>query len=828
MRGQHQKVRAAALALALLAVLVPSLLPAASASVKDQATVRVAYPIQKGITDKDGEGRYTGYTYEFLEEVAQYTGWDYEFVEVPGEDVQEQLVTLMEMLDEGTVDLMGAMLYSDQMAERYSFSSYNYGMVETVLQVPDDMASEFAINSQVWQDLRVAAGNPEGQYARELRDYCSINRFHLSFVPCGTEEEQVAAVREGRADALLNTSMNAIANVKTIAAFASKPVYFASRKDWDNDMMSQLNQAIHDIAQSNPTFMTELMEKYFPSTGTRSFTLSEAERAYIKDLGVLRVGVLEDWPPYQWRDEQGELRGIAVDLLRQVAEVTGLELSFVPVPESKHLFEVAASGEVELIAGIPYSYELARQFDFSLLRPFLSSGYSMVTADPDGTTEGKRVALSMDSPYRGITGGEELLYSAASLCVQAVADGEADCAIVDSYTAQYYRNQSGYNRLRVIPTPGELRQITCGLVSPRESGLISILNRAILSLPDENIQSIVTQNIAISSPLTVRHLIEENPVAVVAGVVALAGLIIVMILIIQHQRTKANRRLALEMEKHRQIYALVNDVFFEYDYRSGQLTLTYPEGELRPLRVLLAYDAEDPTAAQKRTRRELIRQLRAQRDGVDEVALLCVDGTEHWIRLAMQTVRDGDRPVYSIGKLNLIDDERREKDSLLALAQRDSLTQAYNAATIRERVEAELSQGGALIIMDVDRFKNINDTLGHLEGDRVLVGITQTVAGSIREDDLVGRPGGDEFLIFLPGVGAREALDKRCAVIRERVRELRLLDGNCVTVSMGAALVRPGETYDELYARADKALYQAKEKGRDCFVVADEDSPVSE
>ena len=174
--------------------------------------------------------------------------------------------------------------------------------------------------------------------------------------------------------------------------------------------------------------------------------------------------------------------------------------------------------------------------------------------------------------------------------------------------------------------------------------------------------------------------------------------------------------------------------------------------------------------------------------------------------------------------------EQMERQRLLEQSHRDWLTGLWNRQGMSQRVEDTLAEEGraTLLMVDMDNFKEVNDSRGHLEGDRVLVGITQTVAGSIREDDLVGRPGGDEFLIFLPGVGAREALDKRCAVIRERVRELRLLDGNCVTVSMGAALVRPGETYDELYARADKALYQAKEKGRDCFVVADEDPPVSE
>ena len=73
--------------------------------------MRVAYPVQAGLTDFDEFGNYSGYTYEYLEEIAQYTGWDYEFVQAPG-TMDDSLSTLMGMLQEGEIDLMGAMLYT--------------------------------------------------------------------------------------------------------------------------------------------------------------------------------------------------------------------------------------------------------------------------------------------------------------------------------------------------------------------------------------------------------------------------------------------------------------------------------------------------------------------------------------------------------------------------------------------------------------------------------------------------------------------------------------------------------------------------------------------
>lgn len=160
----------------------------------------------------------------------------------------------------------------------------------------------------------------------------------------------------------------------------------------------------------------------------------------------------------------------------------------------------------------------------------------------------------------------------------------------------------------------------------------------------------------------------------------------------------------------------------------------------------------------------------------------------------------------------------RLHDTLEHLASHDSLTNALTRRHITAACHAELERCRrhgrqmALLIMDLDHFKSINDTHGHQAGDAVLVWFVTRVRSVLRPPDLLGRFGGEEFVALLPEVSAQEA-----GAVAERIRALTQIDApvaNC-SVSIGIAVSnRPDDTVDLLLARADTALYLAKAKGR--------------
>jgi diguanylate cyclase (GGDEF)-like protein len=152
----------------------------------------------------------------------------------------------------------------------------------------------------------------------------------------------------------------------------------------------------------------------------------------------------------------------------------------------------------------------------------------------------------------------------------------------------------------------------------------------------------------------------------------------------------------------------------------------------------------------------------------------------------------------------------------------DPLTELPNRAFLEQRLELLLSQeerGMAVMFVDLDRFKAVNDTLGHGVGDAVLREAAVRLRDSVREDDLVARVGGDEFVLLLPRVlpaGAARIARK----ILGRMREPFVLDGHQLqaSVSVGIALFpQDGRGAQELLSSADGAMYRAKESGRDGF-----------
>ena len=166
------------------------------------------------------------------------------------------------------------------------------------------------------------------------------------------------------------------------------------------------------------------------------------------------------------------------------------------------------------------------------------------------------------------------------------------------------------------------------------------------------------------------------------------------------------------------------------------------------------------------------------------------------------------------------------------LSRRDTLTGLLNRRALFDGLSAEWSRFRrrdavfTLLCLDVDHFKSINDSFGHPAGDAVLVGLSRILTDTLRQSDLCGRTGGEEFMIVLRDIGEADAIG-----IAERLREtvagstvLRPSIERAVTISIGlAATTERDASQDALIARADAALYRAKARGRDQVCVAHPD-----
>jgi diguanylate cyclase len=199
------------------------------------------------------------------------------------------------------------------------------------------------------------------------------------------------------------------------------------------------------------------------------------------------------------------------------------------------------------------------------------------------------------------------------------------------------------------------------------------------------------------------------------------------------------------------------------------------------------------------------------------VADLLAD-TRHLCMVTRELSSQLDKSVREIGLLT----ERLEQAQTEALL--DPLTRLCNRRGLERSIE-ELGEesrgltGAALLIVDLDHFKTINDTHGHLLGDKVLRAVAQILRANIKGRDVAARIGGEEFAVFLPDTtlpGAAAVAQQ----IREAVAKVRLrrTDRNeyigSITASIGVAHARSGDTLDNLIERADEALYCAKRAGR--------------
>ncbi|MBF0368496.1 MAG: EAL domain-containing protein [Magnetococcales bacterium] len=203
------------------------------------------------------------------------------------------------------------------------------------------------------------------------------------------------------------------------------------------------------------------------------------------------------------------------------------------------------------------------------------------------------------------------------------------------------------------------------------------------------------------------------------------------------------------------------------------------------------------------------------------------DGSLYPKKLSINAVHDNDGLTsHYVGVFSDISQLKQTEERLERLAYYDALTGLPNRVLFKDRLNQECLQARrtghrvAVMFLDLDRFKYVNDTLGHAFGDRLLVDVGNRLMGCVRESDTVARLGGDEFTIILGDCGSEERVGKVSEKILEAIQKQFVLDGKelFIGVSIGIGIYPDnGEDFDTLTKNADAAMYRAKESGRNTY-----------
>ncbi len=225
-----------------------------------------------------------------------------------------------------------------------------------------------------------------------------------------------------------------------------------------------------------------------------------------------------------------------------------------------------------------------------------------------------------------------------------------------------------------------------------------------------------------------------------------------------------------------------------------------------------------------------LEQLRRGETVVARDRLRAKDGAIHWVESHISPYRHGDgRHDGLVLTFRTVDREVLAEQQLNHNASCDALTGLFNRREMIERLQrlgGSRRQGdspAALLFCDIDRFKEINDRLGHLAGDRVLQALAERLQACIRGEDLAARMGGDELVVLLTRVGSLADAQTVAEKIRAAAAQPILLAGEPVAVSLsiGVTLVGTGEDVDAVIARADGGMYRAKRLGRNRVIAID-------
>lgn len=489
------------------------------------------------------KGARKGYGYELLETLSGYTGWQFEYVTCDWSDCFEKL-------ENGEIDIMGGISYTEDRAEEMLFSDEPMGEEKYYLYADlsraDISASDF--KTLDGKKIGVVMGTEPEVMLTEWEEKHGIKTEHVN-VYNNEDVKQKLANHEIDCFVSLEESYWAELGISTITRVGKSSIYYVLNKD-RSDLKEELDNAMHALDEEAPFYTADLCKKYF-SLDYKPILTGE-EKAWLKEHGAIRMGFLaSDSGVSTYDPATGEFTGVITDYIQFAADCLGnqeLEFQLVGYDSKEAELDALKSGEIDMIFHFDQSPNLAEEYRVARTNTTWTANMMVVT-NKQLFIENQVNRVAVPQNKISLTRYIAFYYPQWEIvdcdtqedAIKLVKDGQADCFITGvSSEAKYSKNYGFYS----VPLPNPAN--SCFAVKSGNRSLLSILNKTIKAMPVNMLAGALAMYKSSARKVTLSDFIKDNffKVMLISSIAVAAVLLTILMLLQKARKAEAAARKA--------------------------------------------------------------------------------------------------------------------------------------------------------------------------------------------------------------------------------------------------------------------------------------------
>lgn len=566
-----------------------------------------------------------------------------------------------------------------------------------------------------------------------------------------------------------------------------------------------------------------------------SIEFSEEEQKYISKKEKITMCVDPDWEPYEVLNKNGKHVGIAADLIRLVSKKIGVQIEPIETKTWKETLEYSKSGKCEVLSFVNDTLERRKWLIFtsSLLDDeniFIAKrGYPTIT-EPEklidqtiALPEGSAILEKVAKEYPNLT---IIPVVSEKDAFDMVEDEKVNLTLRSMILSAYTIRKEGYFNLESVGFSNNnfTNRLAMGVLKS-DTILRDILDKGVKSITEEERNEIINNHVYIKIEKGVDYSLVWNILIIASIIIFIIIFYLRKLYILKKQLTHNYKNLEKFINTQENIIVLTdgknisfaNKSFFDFfgysDLSQFEKNFSCISDKFIKNEQFFYNDKSTQNENWLESLNELPRQQR----------IVGMNRYDSSLQIFTVNINNFDKNIYIVSFTNitqtyLCNIELQDKTI------KDKLTNAYNREFFEQNyekiIDETLNSGYKLAIafLDIDHFKSINDNFGHDMGDLVLINFVKTVQESSRNDDILIRWGGEEFILLLK-IKSQKSLEKVLNNLRETIQEKSFENVGKITCSIGGTIYKDFENISNAIKRSDECVYEAKRSGRNRVII---------